>query len=77
MRILIRISSQCQYDENIRYCEDQDVWVHLIKNGNVVQEIVLPPTRLGRPRLTAAQKSLFAALNLTPPTPSDLAQPVL
>jgi transposase len=34
-------------------------------------------TLTGLTEITAAQKSLFAALNLTPPTPSDLAQPVL
>jgi hypothetical protein len=27
--------------------------------------------------MTPAQRSLFAALDLTPPTPSDLAKPVL
>jgi transposase len=31
----------------------------------------------GLTEMTPAQKSLFAALDLTPPTPSDLAQPVL
>ena len=34
-------------------------------------------TLTGLTEITAAQKSLFAALNLTPPTPSDLAKPVL
>ncbi len=34
-------------------------------------------TLTGLTEISAAQKSLFAALNLTPPTPSDLAQPVL
>lgn len=52
-RTVIRMSSQCLYDENMRYCEDHDVWVRLIKNGNAVQVIVLPLTRLGRPRLSA------------------------
>ena len=31
----------------------------------------------GLTEMTPAQKSLFAALELTPPTPSDLAKPVL
>ena len=31
----------------------------------------------GLTEITPAQKSLFAALELTPPTPSDLAKPVL
>jgi transposase len=34
-------------------------------------------TLTGLTEITAAQKSLFAALDLTPPTPSDLARPVL
>jgi len=34
-------------------------------------------TLTGLTEITAAQKSLFAALELTPPTPSDLAKPVL
>jgi transposase len=34
-------------------------------------------TLTGLTEITAAQKSLFAALNLTPPSPSDLARPVL
>jgi len=34
-------------------------------------------TLTGLTEITTAQKSLFAALNLTPPAPSDLAQPVL
>ena len=34
-------------------------------------------TLTGLTEITAAQKSLFAALKLTPPTPSDLVQPVL
>lgn len=38
----------------------------------------LPGTTLtGLTEITPAQKSLFAALALTPPTPSDLAKPVL
>lgn len=34
-------------------------------------------TLTGLTVITPAQKSLFAALDLTPPTPSDLAKPVL
>jgi transposase len=34
-------------------------------------------TLTGLTEMTPTQKSLFAALELTPPTPSDLAQPVL
>ena len=34
-------------------------------------------TLTGLTEITPAQKSLFAALDLTPPTPSDLAKPVL
>jgi len=34
-------------------------------------------TLTGLTEITPAQKSLFAALELTPPTPSDLAKPVL
>jgi transposase len=34
-------------------------------------------TLTGLTEMTPAQKSLFAALQLTPPTPSDLAKPVL
>jgi transposase len=34
-------------------------------------------TLTGLSEITAAQKSLFAALELTPPTPADLAKPVL
>ncbi len=34
-------------------------------------------TLTGLTEITAAQKSLFAALKLTPPTPSDLVQSVL
>jgi hypothetical protein len=34
-------------------------------------------TLTGLTEMTPAQKSSFAALDLTPPTPSDLAQPVL
>ncbi len=34
-------------------------------------------TLTGLTEMTPAQKSLFAALDLTPPTPSDLATPVL
>jgi hypothetical protein len=34
-------------------------------------------TLTGLTEMTPAQKSLFAALDLTPPTPSDLAKPVL
>ena len=34
-------------------------------------------TLTGLTEITSAQKSLFAALELTPPTPSDLAKPVL
>ena len=34
-------------------------------------------TLTGLTEITPAQKSLFAALDLTPPSPSDLAKPVL
>ena len=34
-------------------------------------------TLTGLTEITPAQKSLFAALDLTPPTPSDLAKPIL
>ncbi|OLP04760.1 hypothetical protein BLL52_4081 [Rhodoferax antarcticus ANT.BR] len=34
-------------------------------------------TLAGLTEITPAQKSLFTALDLTPPTPSDLAKPVL
>jgi hypothetical protein len=34
-------------------------------------------TLTGLTEITAAQKSLFAALDLTLPTPSDLAKPAL
>jgi hypothetical protein len=34
-------------------------------------------TLTGLTEITAAQKSLFAALNLTPPSPSDLTRPFL
>lgn len=34
-------------------------------------------TLTGLTEMTPAQKSLFAALDLTPPTPSDLVKPVL
>lgn len=50
--VVMRRSPARKFSENMRYCEDYDLWLQIAESDLVIQLLGHPLTRLGRPQLS-------------------------